>query len=73
MYGQENFLAGKEETRRNPGGFQAFLMQSSRNMFCPDACCRLLVQLLSLRPQLYRSKVRFSGFQMEKRQRPSFE
>ena len=25
--GEKNFLSGKEETRRNPDGFQAFLTQ----------------------------------------------
>ena len=29
--GEENFLPGKEETRRNPDGFQEFLTQPDKN------------------------------------------
>ena len=29
--GEKNFLSGKEETRRNPDGFQEFLTQPDEN------------------------------------------
>jgi len=45
--GEKNFLSGKEETRRNPDGFQAFLTQPDEK-FSVKIRARLLVQFLNI-------------------------
>ncbi|WP_155978968.1 hypothetical protein [Oscillibacter sp. 1-3] len=44
------FLSGREETRRNPGGFQAFPAQSGRKIFRRDARLCRVVRLLGAAP-----------------------
>ena len=48
---REDFSPGKEERRRKPDGFQAFLTRSRRKMFRQDTCRNLLVQLVTFSPR----------------------